>query len=96
MKHVKCPSCKTWYGVDLILDKYAYNCPSCNGPYMVKSLDQLQREEERRDPVSNPPLSWKRFGEMHWTLVILNNIGFMIQAILFMIGTLIGILVAPL
>jgi len=63
---------------------------------MVKSLNQLQREEERRDPVSNPPLSWKRFGEMHWTLVILNNIGFMIQTILFMIGTLIGILVAPL
>ena len=96
MKQVKCPSCKTWYGVDLILDKYAYTCPSCNSPYIVESIEQLQREEERRDPVSNPPLSWKQFGEMHWTLVILNNIGFMIQTILFMIGTLIGILVAPL
>jgi len=28
--------------------------------------------------------------------VILNNIGFIIQTILFMIGTIIGILVAPL
>ncbi|MBT6366538.1 MAG: hypothetical protein HOJ68_10345 [Bacteroidetes bacterium] len=49
-----------------------------------------------KSPVSKPPLTWKRFGEMHWTLVILNNIGFIIQTILFMIGTLIGILVAPL
>ena len=96
MKQVKCPSCKTWYDVELTIDKYAYTCSSCDTPYVVKSLDQLEREEERRDPVSNPPLRWRRFGEMHWTLVILNNMGFVIQTILFMIGTLIGILVAPL
>jgi hypothetical protein len=53
-------------------------------------------EEGMKAPVSKPPLTWKRFGELHWALVILNNIGFIIQTILFMIGTLIGILVAPL
>jgi hypothetical protein len=65
-------------------------------PYAVKSKIQRVREEGMRAPVSKPPLTWRRFGEMHWSLVVLNNIGFIIQTILFMIGTLIGILVAPL
>jgi hypothetical protein len=33
---------------------------------------------------------------MHWSLVILNNIGVVIQTIIFAIATIIGILVAPL
>jgi hypothetical protein len=68
----------------------------CEAPYSVKTETQLKREEEMKSPVSKPPLTWKRFGEMHWALVILNNIGFIIQTILFIIGTIIGILVAPL
>lgn len=96
MKQVKCPSCASWYGVDPLLDKYAYRCGSCETPYAVKTEAQKEREEGMKNPVSKPPLTWKRFGEMHWALVILNNIGFIIQTILFMIGTAIGILVAPL
>jgi len=96
MKQIKCPSCTQWYGVDPAGDKYDYSCSSCDAPYAVKSEAQLVREEGMKNPVSKPPLTWKRFGEMHWFLVILNNIGFIIQTILFMIGTLIGILVAPL
>ncbi len=96
MKQVKCPSCTQWYEVSLDLDKYQYRCTECNAPYAVKTEAQLEREEGMKEPVSKPPLTWKRFGEMHWALVILNNIGFIIQTILFMIGTIIGILVAPL
>jgi len=96
MKQVKCPSCTQWYEVSLDQDKYQYRCTGCNEPYAVKTEAQLEREEGMKEPVSKPPLTWKRFGEMHWALVILNNIGFIIQTILFMIGTIIGILVAPL
>jgi len=96
MKQIKCPSCTAWYAVEPDLDKYDYHCSSCRAPYAVKSAAQLEREEGMKDPVSKPPLTWKRFGELHWALVILNNIGFIIQTILFMIGTIIGILVAPL
>lgn len=96
MKQIKCPSCASWYGVDPSLDKYAYSCTSCEAPYAVKTEAQKEREEGMKNPVSKPPLTWKRFGEMHWILVILNNIGFIIQTILFMIATAIGILVAPL
>lgn len=96
MKQVKCPSCTAWYAVELTGDKYSHTCLHCNAPYAVKSQAQKAHEEGMKEPVSKPPLTWKRFGEMHWALVILNNIGFVIQTILFMIGTLIGILVAPL
>lgn len=96
MKQVKCPSCTSWYEVEATVDKYQYNCSHCLAPYAVKSVAQQEREEAMKDPVSKPPITWKRFGEMHWALVILNNIGFIIQTILFMIGTIIGILVAPL
>lgn len=78
------------------MDKYSYTCNMCEAPYSVKTETQQKREEEMKSPVSKPPLTWKRFGEMHWALVILNNIGFIIQTILFIIGTIIGILVAPL
>jgi len=96
MKQVKCPSCTHWYEVPLSQNQYQYRCTDCGAPYAVKSEQQLEREEGMKEPVSKPPLTWKRFGEMHWALVILNNIGFIIQTILFMIGTIIGILVAPL
>ena len=96
MKQVKCPSCSAWYEVSIQSDRYSHNCLHCKAPYAVKSKIQRVREEGMRAPVSKPPLTWRRFGEMHWSLVILNNIGFIIQTILFMIGTLIGILVAPL
>jgi hypothetical protein len=77
-------------------DAYGHICSHCNAPYAVKTEEQKAHEEGMKAPVSKPPLAWKRFGEMHWTLVILNNVGFVIQTILFMIGTIIGILVAPL
>ncbi|MGB1089932.1 MAG: hypothetical protein ACPHGZ_02915 [Schleiferiaceae bacterium] len=96
MKEIKCPKCTQWYEVDPAMDKYSYTCSGCQAPYAVKTEVQLEREEGMKAPVSKPPLTWKRFGEMHWALVILNNIGFIIQTILFMIGTIIGILVAPL
>jgi hypothetical protein len=96
MKQVKCPFCTTWYAVDVLQDTYSHVCSNCNAPYAIKSEQQKAHEEGMKEPVSKPPLTWKRFGEMHWFLVILNNIGFVIQTILFMIGTLIGILVAPL
>ncbi len=96
MKQVKCPSCSAWYEVSIQSDTYSHICLHCKAPYAVKSKKQRVREEGMRAPVSKPPLTWRRFGEMHWSLVILNNIGFIIQTILFMIGTLIGILVAPL
>jgi len=96
MKQVKCPSCSQWYEVDPTMDKYSYRCISCKTPYALKTEVQIAREEGMKNPVSKPPLRWRRFGEMHWSLVILNNIGFIIQTIFFMIGTIIGILVAPL
>jgi uncharacterized Zn finger protein len=96
MKQVKCPSCSLWYGVNPELDKYLLKCSHCDALYAVKTEAQKEREEGMKAPVSKPPLTWKRFGELHWSLVILNNIGFIIQTILFMIGTIIGILVAPL
>lgn len=96
MKQVKCPSCTQWYGVDPSASAYELLCTHCEQPYKVKSEEQIQREEGMKAPVSKPPFTWKRFGEMHWALVILNNIAFVIQTILFMIGTIIGILVAPL
>jgi DNA-directed RNA polymerase subunit RPC12/RpoP len=96
MKQVKCPSCTVWYGVEVSGDKYSYKCSHCNAPYALKTEEQKIREEGMKEPVSKPPLTWKRFGEIHWALVIVNNIGFVIQTILFMIGTIIGILVAPL
>lgn len=96
MKQVKCPSCSSWYMVTIQSDVYGHICSHCNAPYAVKTEEQKAHEEGMKAPVSKPPLAWKRFGEMHWTLVILNNVGFVIQTILFMIGTIIGILVAPL
>ncbi len=96
MKQVKCPSCSSWYMVTIQSDAYGHICSLCNAPYAVKTEEQKAHEEGMKAPVSKPPLAWKRFGEMHWTLVILNNVGFVIQTILFMIGTIIGILVAPL
>ena len=96
MKQVKCPSCSSWYVVTIQSDAYGHICSHCNAPYTVKTEEQKAHEEGMKAPVSKPPLAWKRFGEMHWTLVILNNVGFVIQTILFMIGTIIGILVAPL
>jgi len=96
MKQVKCPSCSSWYVVTIQSDAYGHICSHCNTPYAVKTEEQKAHEEGMKAPVSKPPLAWKRFGEMHWTLVILNNVGFVIQTILFMIGTIIGILVAPL
>ncbi len=96
MKQVKCPSCSSWYMVTIQSDAYGHICSHCNAPYAVKTEEQKAHEEGMKAPVSKPPLAWKRFGEMHWTLVILNNVGFVIQTILFMIGTIIGILVAPL
>ena len=96
MKQVKCPSCSSWYVVTSQSDAYGHICSHCNAPYAVKTEEQKAHEEGMKAPVSKPPLAWKRFGEMHWTLVILNNVGFVIQTILFMIGTIIGILVAPL
>ncbi|CAI8292073.1 MAG: Uncharacterised protein [Flavobacteriales bacterium UBA4585] len=96
MKQVKCPSCSSWYMVTIQSDAYGHICSHCNAPYAVKTEEQIAHEEGMKAPVSKPPLAWKRFGEMHWTLVILNNVGFVIQTILFMIGTIIGILVAPL
>jgi len=96
MKQVKCPSCSSWYVVTIQSDAYGHICSHCNAPYAVKTEEQKAHEEGMKAPVSKPPLAWKHFGEMHWTLVILNNVGFVIQTILFMIGTIIGILVAPL
>jgi hypothetical protein len=96
MKQVKCPSCSSWYMVTIQSDAYGHICSHCNAPYAVKTEEQKAHEEGMKAPVSKPPLAWKRFGEKHWTLVILNNVGFVIQTILFMIGTIIGILVAPL
>ena len=96
MKQVKCPSCSSWYMVTIQSDAYGHICSHCNAPYAVKTEEQKAHEEGMKAPVSKPPLAWKRFGDMHWTLVILNNVGFVIQTILFMIGTIIGILGAPL
>ena len=96
MKEIKCPKCAQWYEVDPAMDKYAYQCTSCLTPYLVKTAIQIERENGMKEPVSKPPLRWKRFGEIHWALVILNNFAFIIQTIFFMIGTIIGILVAPL
>jgi len=96
MKEIKCPKCTQWYEVDPAMDKYSYQCTSCLTPYIVKTATQIERENGMKEPVSKPPLRWKRFGEMHWTLVIINNLAFIIQTIFFMIGTIIGILVAPL
>jgi hypothetical protein len=62
----------------------------------VKTSEQLIHEEEMRAPVSKPPLTWKHWGQLHWTLVILNNVGVIFQTIIFAIATIIGILVAPL
>ena len=78
------------------MDKYSYTCSECYAPYTVMTEFELEREEGMKSPVSKPPITWKRFGEMHWALVVLNNIGFIIQTIVFIIGTIIGILVAPL
>ena len=96
MKEIKCPKCTQWYVVDPLIDKYSYTCSVCETFYLVKTEAQLEREDSMKAPVSKPPLTWKHFGDMHWALVILNNVGFIIQTILFMIGTIIGILVAPL
>ena len=96
MKQVKCPSCMQWYEVESTLDRYSLACSYCQAPYAVKTEKQLEREEGMKAPVSKPPLTWKRWGDMHWSLVILNNIGVIIQTIIFAIATIIGILVAPL
>tara|TARA_B100000900_G_C20574288_1_gene714656 strand:+ start:569 stop:859 length:291 start_codon:yes stop_codon:yes gene_type:complete len=96
MKQVKCPACAAWYDVDSVLDKFAYQCSYCRAPYLVKTKKQLEHEEEMKAPVSNPPLVWKHWGDMHWLLVIVNNIGVVIQTIIFAIATIIGILLAPL
>lgn len=96
MKQVKCPACTLWYDVDEKVDSYSLNCTHCSAPYAVKTFLQLEREEGMKAPVSKPPLTWKRWGAMHWSLVILNNIGVVIQTVVFAIATIIGILVAPL
>ena len=96
MKQVKCHSCRSWYVVTIQSDAYGHICSHCNAPYAVKTEEQKAHEDGMKAPVSKPPLALKRFWEMHWTLVILNNVGFVIQTILFMIGTIIGIFVAPL
>ena len=93
---VECTSRSSGYSVTIQSDAYGHICSHCNAPYAVKTEEQRAHEEGMKAPVTKPPLAWKRFGEMHWTLVILNNVGFVIQTILFMIGTIIGILVAPL
>ena len=49
-----------------------------------------------QSPVSNPPFKWKKYGEIHWALLIPNNIAFVIQTIIFIILTIIGIIVSPL
>ncbi|MAZ96103.1 MAG: hypothetical protein CMP53_01115 [Flavobacteriales bacterium] len=96
MKQVKCPQCSLWYHVEVGCHKYSYVCPHCTSFYAVKTSEQLIHEEEMRAPVSKPPLSWKHWGQLHWTLVILNNVGVIFQTIIFAIATIIGILVAPL
>ena len=96
MKQVKCPACTLWYDVDKNVDSYSLICTHCDAPYAVKTNLQIEREEGMKAPVSKPPLTWKRWGAMHWSLVILNNIGVVIQTIVFAIATIIGILVAPL
>lgn len=95
MKQVKCPQCKSWYHAEQS-DIYSYVCTHCEAFYAVKTQEQLNHEEGMKAPVSKPPLTWKRWGEIHWFLVILNNIGVIFQTIIFAIATIIGILVAPL
>jgi hypothetical protein len=95
MKQVKCPQCLSWYHVENA-DIYSYECKHCETFYAVKTAAQLDHEEGMKAPVSKPPLTWKRWGELHWLLVILNNIGVIFQTIIFAIATIIGILVAPL
>ena len=93
MKQVKCPSCAHWYEVDSALDKYQYKCTYCESAYAVKTKNSWNEKGDKA-PVSRK--TWKRWGDMHWSLVILNNIGVVIQTIIFAIATIIGILVAPL
>lgn len=92
---MKCPQCLSWYHVENA-DIYSYECKHCEAFYAVKTAAQLDHEEGMKAPVSKPPLTWKRWGELHWLLVILNNIGVIFQTIIFAIATIIGILVAPL
>lgn len=96
MKQVKCPSCASWYEVNAQHSPLTYVCGACNAPYKVLTQEDKERQEAMTNPVSKPPFTWKRWGDLHWSLVILNNIAFIIQTIVFAIATVIGIIVAPL
>lgn len=96
MKQIKCPKCATWYSVAASDPVLSYQCTACHSPYKVETIQEKERKEGMKNPVSKPPITWKRFSDGPWPLVILNNILFILQTIVFAIATIIGILVAPL
>ena len=63
---------------------------------LKKTPKEIDRINEMKSPVSKPPFQWKKKGEIHWALLIPNNIAFVIQTIIFLILTIIGIIVSPL
>ncbi len=96
MKQIKCPTCAHWYAVEAAAPVLSYQCSSCHAPYKVETEQEKVHKEGMKNPVSKPPITWKRFSDGPWLLVILNNILFILQTIIFAIATIIGILVAPL
>ena len=96
MKTIKCPSCFKWYEVEPHISHYEYECTFCGEFYSKKTPKEIDRIKEMKSPVSKPPFQWKKYGEIHWALLIPNNIAFIIQTIIFIILTIIGILVLPL
>jgi hypothetical protein len=96
LKTVKCPSYSKWYEVSLTESQYDHLCLFCGAHYAVQSLKMEAHKKQMESTVSDPPLKWRKFGDIHWALVIPNNIAFLIQCLIFIIITIIGIIVSPL
>jgi hypothetical protein len=96
MKTVKCPSCLKWYEVMLNDSQYDHLCKFCGEYYAVQSSKMKVHKEQMKSTVSEPPLKWRKFGDIHWALVIPNNIAFLIQCLIFLTMTIIGIIISPL
>ena len=96
MKTVKCPSCSKWYEVNITENSYDYLCKFCGAHYAFETPEMEAHKNQMKSTVSEPPLKWRKFGDIHWALVIPNNIAFLIQCLIFIIITIIGIIVSPL
>ena len=66
MKTVKCPSCSKWYEVNITENRYDFLCNFCGAYYAFESSEMKAHKNQMKSTVSEPPLKWKNFGDIHW------------------------------